>query len=125
MDVGSFIDAILIGFVVTTVFSLIAGFFKLFFMFRKQMYAEQTGTIIDKGMIKEYDKAVFVVLTMEEVEHDGKPLFLVYEAVKKSFVCQGRTAEEIADRIAGRFLDKDVILANGDEMITLRKRGAV
>jgi hypothetical protein len=108
MDVGYFVDAILLGFVVSTALGFLITFGKLFFKFRQE-------EIIARG------EKLSAILRLETVEHKGSDYFLVYEPLKKDrFVTQGATVEEITKFIVANFKGKTVfIVEEGKEMIKL------
>jgi hypothetical protein len=107
MDIMFYVDALLLGFVVTSVLGFIIMFFKLFFKFRDE-------EIIARG------EAMSAILKLETVQHNGDDYFLVYEPLKNKFITQGATVEEVSKFIVKNFKGKTVfIVEEGKEMIKL------
>jgi hypothetical protein len=103
-----YVDALLLGFVVSSVLGGMIMFSKLFFKFRQE-------EIIARG------EAMSAILKLETVQHNGDDYFLVYEPLKKNrFVTQGATVEEVSKFIVENFKGKTVfIVEEGKEMIKL------
>lgn len=108
MDLMFYVNALLLGFAVSSVLGFIIMFVRLFFKFRKE-------EIITRG------EQLSAILKLETVEHKGSDYFLVYEPLKKNrFVTQGATVEEITKFIVANFKGKTVfIIEEGKDMIKL------
>ena len=107
MDVGYFVDALLLGFVVSSVLGFIIMFARLFFKFREEEIIARGGKLS-------------AILQLETIEHKGKELFLVYEPLKNKFVTQGSTVEEVSKFIVENYKGKTVwMVEEGQEIMKL------
>ena len=70
-----------------------------------------------RDAVRQVEQALLPVI----VEQDGDEIF-VYSEKDRQFLVQGRTAQEIRERMDQRFPDKIAIMAGGEEQLVERLR---
>lgn len=60
-----------------------------------------------------------VIILIEEAEHNGQPIWLVYNKLTNKFVLQATSISELAEQVKEKFKDKEIFAVEGSDAVPL------